>query len=119
MSRSLDVILFCLYTAASVAGLIIIKAGLAPAQVAWQARSFLVAPTFIVGMGSVLYIASFLIWLVILGRNDLSVAYPIAIGLTLAFSTLAASIVIGEMISPARSLGVLVIFFGIWLVTRT
>jgi hypothetical protein len=44
----------------------------------------------------VLYIASFLIWLVILGRNDLSVAYPIAIGLTLAFSTLAASIVIGE-----------------------
>jgi drug/metabolite transporter (DMT)-like permease len=66
----------------------------------------------------VLYIASFLIWLVILGRNDLSVAYPIAIGLTLAFSTLAASIVIGEVISPARSLGVLVIFFGIWLVTR-
>jgi hypothetical protein len=41
MSRSLDVILFCLYTAASVAGLIIINAGLAPAQVAWQAGSFL------------------------------------------------------------------------------
>jgi hypothetical protein len=41
MSRSLDVILFCLYTAASVAGLIIIKAGLAPAQAAWQVASFL------------------------------------------------------------------------------
>ena len=119
MSRSLDVVLLCVYTAASVAGLIIIKAGLAPAQAAWQAASFLVAPTFIVGIGSVLYIASFLIWLVILARNDLSVAYPIAIGLTLVFSTLAARIVIGEVVSPARCLGVLVIFFGIWLVTRT
>jgi multidrug transporter EmrE-like cation transporter len=119
MSRSLDIVLFCIYTVASVAGLIIIKAGLAPAQAAWQAASFLVAPTFIVGIGGVLYIASFLIWLVILGRNDLSVAYPIAIGLTLVFSTLAARIVIGEVISPARCLGVLVIFFGIWLVTRT
>jgi multidrug transporter EmrE-like cation transporter len=56
---------------------------------------------------------------VILGRNDLSVAYPIAIGLTLVFSTLAARIVIGEVVSPTRCLGVLVIFFGIWLVTRT
>jgi multidrug transporter EmrE-like cation transporter len=119
MSRSLDAVLFCVYTAASVAGLVIIKAGLAPAQAAWRAASFLVAPTFIVGIGSMLYIASFLIWLVILGRNDLSVAYPIAIGLTLVFSTLAARIVIGEIVSPARCLGVLVIFFGIWLVTRT
>ena len=32
MSRSLDIVLFCVYTVASVAGLIIIKAGLAPAQ---------------------------------------------------------------------------------------
>ena len=113
MSRSLDVVLFCLYTAASVAGLILLKSNMV------AAKSFLVAPTFIVGIGSVLYIASFLIWLVILGRNDLSVAYPIAIGLTLVFSTLAARIVIGEVVSPARCLGVLVIFFGIWLVTRT
>ena len=119
MSRSVDVVLFCVYTVASVAGLIIIKAWLAPAQIAWQAASFLGAPTFIVGIGSILYIASFLIWIVILGRNDLSVAYPIAIGLTLVFSTLAARIVIGEVVSPTRCLGVLVIFFGIWLVTRT
>lgn len=119
MPRLLDVVLFCLYTAASVAGLIIIKAGLAPAQAAWRTAHFLVGPTFTVGIGGVLYIASFLIWLVILGRNDLSVAYPIAIGLTLVFSTFAARIVIGEAVSPARCLGVLVIFVGIWLVTRT
>jgi multidrug transporter EmrE-like cation transporter len=118
MSRSLDMLLFCLYTVASVAGLIIIKAELAPAQAAWRAASFVTVPTFMVGIGSVLYIASFLIWLVILGRNDLSIAYPIAIGLTLVFSTLAAKIVIGEIVSPARCLGILVIFFGIWLVTR-
>jgi drug/metabolite transporter (DMT)-like permease len=119
MSRSLDVILFCAYTVASVAGLVIIKTWLAPAQVSWQTASFLGTPALIVAIGSVLYIASFLIWLVILGRNDLSVAYPIAIGLTLVFSTLAASIVIGEVVSPLRYLGVLVIFFGIWLVSRT
>ena len=119
MLRSLDVVLFCVYTAASVAGLIIIKAGLTQPQASGQAANFLMAPTFVVGIGSVLYIASFLIWLLILRRNDLSVAYPIAIGLTLVFSTLAARIVIGEMISPARCLGVLVIFFGILLVTRT
>jgi drug/metabolite transporter (DMT)-like permease len=118
MQRSPDTVLYLAYTAASVAGLILMKSWLAPAASLWKSESFLTWPTLLVAAGACLYIASFLLWLVILTRNDLSFAYPVAIGLTLIFLTVAASIVLGETLSLTRLVGILVIFTGIWLVTR-
>src|SRR5690348_11182594 len=114
-----DMLLFLLYTVANVTGLVMMKSGMPAAQAHWQAGTLLAGPTLIVGIGSLLYIASFLLWLVILARNELSVAYPVAVGLTLVFSTASAKILLGEALSPLRGVGVLVIFFGIFLVARS
>jgi multidrug transporter EmrE-like cation transporter len=100
-----------------VVGLILIKQWLPAATAAWRAGVGMLTPGLMVGMGSGLYILSFMLWMVILARNELSVAYPTAIGLTLVFSTLAATFVLGEQVSIWNAIGILFIFLGIILIT--
>lgn len=118
MHRIWGPLLFSLYTIPSVAGLVVMKHGLTTARESWSAGTYFGMPTLIVAAGVCLYVFSFLIWLLILARYDLSLAYPVAIGLTLAFSTLAASVALGELLSLTRLVGIAVIFFGVWLVSR-
>jgi hypothetical protein len=92
-----EVGLYAGYTLTSVLGLIIAKQWLPAATTAWQVGTSIVMPGLMVGLGMGLYVVSFLLWMVILARNDLSVAYPTAIGLTLVFSTLTATVWLGEV----------------------
>src|SRR4051812_25181620 len=48
------------------------------------------------------YLGGMALWLAALGRNPLSVAYPIGIGLSLASATLAAILVLGEPVGLVR-----------------
>jgi len=113
-----DLWLFAAYTAASVIGLLLLKHALPLVRADWQAGSFLTVPVLVLAVGACLYIASFAVWLIILARHELSAAYPTAIGLTLAFSTVGATMFLGEPLSPLRLGGILLIFAGIFLVTR-
>ena len=113
-----DLWLFAGYTAASVIGLLLLKHALPLVRADWQGGSFLTAPALVLAVGACLYIASFAVWLIILARHELSAAYPTAIGLTLAFSTVGAALLLGEPLSPLRIGGIVLIFVGILLVTR-
>ena len=112
------VIFFGLYTIASTAGLMLIKSALGPAYSLWQTGRYFNWSTLLASIGALLYIASFVVWLSILVHYELSFAYPTAIGLTLAFSTLGAGLLLGETLSLVRITGIVVIFAGILLVTR-
>ena len=112
------VICFGLYTIASVAGLMLIKASLGPAYSLWGAGRYFNWSTLLASIGALLYIASFVVWLSILVHYELSFAYPTAIGLTLAFSTLGAGLLLGETLSLVRITGIVAIFAGILLITR-
>lgn len=81
--------------------------------IGWQVATSL--PIF---MGLVLYFVSVLVWLVVLSRIEVSVAYPmVSIGYVMA--SIAAWQMFGEALSPQRMLGIGVIIFGVWLVSRT
>lgn len=114
-----DVLLFMAYTVASVMSLLVIKMWLPIAKSNWGEGLVLGLPAILVIGGAALYVISFLIWMVILARHDLTLAYPTAIGLTLVFSSLAASFLLGETLSLARLGGIALIFIGIVLVVRT
>jgi drug/metabolite transporter (DMT)-like permease len=116
--RVLNVFLFAIYTTASVAALVIVKWWLPAAKEAIHARAFFSAPVFMVSAGATLYLMSFLTWWIIVSRTDLSFSYPIAVGLTLVFSSLMAKLVLHESIGLTRMLGIVVILLGIWLITR-
>lgn len=61
---------------------------------------------------SAIYLCGMLLWLVVLGRNPMSTAYPIGIGLSLASTTVAAMAVLGEPVGALRLLGIGAILAG-------
>jgi drug/metabolite transporter (DMT)-like permease len=69
-------------------------------------------------VGLVLYGAGALAWIAVLGRLDLSYAYPF-LALNFVFITLISRLVLGETIPWQRWLGILVICIGILLVARS
>ena len=104
--------LFAFYVVTSTAGLLMLKGSLSRIRAAGGATLSLTADGILLVMGFGLYLISFLVWLRILSRLPLSSAYPIAIGLTLAFSTSGASLLLGERLGVLKIAGILLIFLG-------
>jgi multidrug transporter EmrE-like cation transporter len=115
----LDVLLFAAYTIGSVTSLVLIKIWLAPALAAWRTGGDFALSGLMVALGGGLYVVSFLTWMAILARNELSAAYPVAVGLTLLFSAISAASLLGESISLIRGAGMLLIVLGVALVARS
>jgi multidrug transporter EmrE-like cation transporter len=59
------------------------------------------------------------LWLAVLGRNQMSIAYPIGIGLSLVATTLAAMLVLGEPVGALRLVGVAAILAGAACISRS
>ena len=117
--RALDVILFAAYTLASTAAVMMIKQFVGPAVHAWKAAPGLSGPLALLALGAALYGCSFLLWMFILSRTQLSVAFPVVIGATLAATTLGAWLVLREPVNLVRLAGIAVVFAGIVLVSRS
>ena len=112
-----DALLFAAYSAMSVVGLVLMRLGLPAisrdgfAHASW-------ASLLEVGSGATLYLGAFAVWLVILSRIELSVAYPVAIGLTLVLVSVSSAVLLKEPVELARVLGIVLILAGISLVVR-
>lgn len=119
LMRLADLLLFAGYTVASVASLIMIKMWAPAALARWNEGQVISQPGLWVCAGAALYATSFLVWMAILTRNDVTLAYPMAIGLTLLFSTIAAKLVLQEAMSASRIAGMITIMLGIVMVVRS
>lgn len=65
------------------------------------------------------YLTGMVLWLAVLGRNQMSIAYPIGIGLSLVATTLAAMLVLGEPVGIVRLIGVGAILAGAACIGRS
>ena len=95
------------------------RAGLGQARLDWLNGGVIGWPAALAFLGISFYMASFLLWLVILTRNPVSIAYPVGIGLTLLFVGLGAKLLLGEMLSPAHLSGMALILAGVVLLTQS
>lgn len=111
-------ILFAGYTLLSVGGMIVAKRGMLVLKVAMAQGHDWLAPAILVALGGGMYVCSFLIWIVILSRSPLMTAYPTAVGLTMAFSTICAIFFLGETMTLASVAGILLIFAGVVVLAR-
>lgn len=109
---AVNVALFTAYVAASSIGLLVIKQSLGRMRAAGGAMLTWSPQLMWLGVGFVLYVVSFAVWIRILARLPLSTAYPIAIGLTLAFSTSGAVLLLGERLGAVKLVGIMLIFAG-------
>jgi len=95
--------LFCGYVLASAAGLVLIK----QADTTWSWRF---------ATGFLLYGAGFLVWLWLLRRLPLSVAFPTAAGALIAATVLGGYVFLGEKLLAPQVIGIALILVGIVLV---
>jgi len=66
-------------------------------------------------IGIFLYALSFIMWLIILSKVKVSIAYPVTIGLTLVFTLIGAKLFLKESLNPQAALGVAMIVIGVIL----
>ncbi len=111
-------LLFAVYTIFSVTGMVLVKHAAPMLKIAHAQGGQLLYPGFLIASGAGLYIAGFLVWMVILTRSPLTVAYPIAVGLTMAFSTVCAVLFLHESMTLSTSIGSLLVFLGVVLLAR-
>jgi small multidrug resistance pump len=107
----MNYILFLLQALISAAGVLILRASLDEIDyrnVSTSARD--IAPIF---LGVFLYGISFIMWLVILSKVEVSFAYPITIGLTLAFTLFGSYIFLGETLTLRAGIGIALISAGV------
>jgi multidrug transporter EmrE-like cation transporter len=105
------------YVVLGVFGLVLLRANLATASTLVRAGELARGPVLLALLGAFSYGASFVLWLVVLARVPLSVAYPIAVGVTIAFSTLFAWLLLREPMSLRLILGLVLIVAGVTLVS--
>ncbi|HEY0941144.1 MAG TPA: SMR family transporter [Steroidobacter sp.] len=74
------------------------------------------SPAIIAGFA--LYAGSALLWLFVLARLDLSVAYPF-VGLGFILTMLAGALLFHEPVTTTRIAGTLLVCVGVWLVARS
>ena len=74
---------------------------------------------FWIMLGVGLFGASFILWLFILSRLQLNVAYPIALSSEVIITTVVAWFLFKEYLSPLQILGIAVIIVGIFLLLKS
>lgn len=111
------------YVICSAAGLILIKGSFVHHKLEslslWKMEGLLHLASngsFIVGC--ILYILGFFIWLYILNKWDLSVAFPIASGALYGGLLFGSVFLLHESIGVVRLVGIFLILTGIFLVSR-
>ncbi len=74
------------------------------------------SPIILFGLG--LYVVGFVVWLIVLSRVDLSFAYPM-ISFNYVLVVFFSWLVLGEHLDLTRLIGVLVICFGVVILSRS
>ena len=87
-----------------------------PQSVAGEMAGLVQSPLVLAGLG--LYGIGALLWLFVLARAPLSLAYPF-VGLGFILTMLAGAFCLGENVTPARIAGTLLIALGCVLVARS
>lgn len=81
--------------------------------IAWQ---IITCPWVI--LGTTFYVGSMAVWLLVLSRTPVSIAYPLG-SLGYITSAIAAYYLLGEELSMMRILGIVVILLGVYIVAKS
>lgn len=103
----------------SVGGLLLIKIQSAEFRLALQRQDMIWPVAGLMALGAACYITGFLVWMIVLARNELSVVYPVVVGATLSLSSIAAAFMLGEHLSVQRLLGIVLVMVGIVVIVRS
>ena len=108
---------FGAYVFLGVVGLVLLRANLSAAVPLVRSGQLAAQPVALSALGAFAYASSFATWLIVLARVPLSIAYPVAVGATLALSSVLAWSVLGEPMTKQLVLGIVIVFTGVVVVS--
>ncbi|MCB2184493.1 MAG: hypothetical protein KQH63_20920 [Desulfobulbaceae bacterium] len=113
------ILLFSCYTVSSVVGLYLVKSSFQGLEAIELRNNLHYLFNVKLISGSALYILSFALWLTILSIMPLSIAYPLAVSLTILGSIAVAFFVLHENINSLAMLGVFLVLIGVFILGKS
>ncbi len=116
----MNCLLIISYIVLSVAGQILFKYGVNKKfSFSYMSGSINISINWISIIGAMCYVASFLLFLLLLSKYDLSRINPILVGLTYILALVAAVMVLKESITAVQMFGIVFILAGILLILKS
>lgn len=113
---SMIILLFIVYVFLSVGGLILFKLGSNGLKLNVNSTGLNMSINWLVICGILFYMCSFVLWLVIVSKMNLSIAMPIQVGVVNILVLIAAAVILKESISIMQWIGTAVVIVGLFLV---
>ena len=109
--------MFIIYALLSAGGLVLFKMGGESAAIQTNPSGFTLALSGKTVMGILCYLLSFLLWLIIVSKTQLSFAMPLSVGVVNILVFLGSAYFLNEQITPIKIIGLVVIIIGLFLIT--
>ncbi|BCA85452.1 hypothetical protein EsVE80_09750 [Enterococcus saigonensis] len=108
--------MFVLYVVLSSMGIILFKLG--SDQVSFEVTKHAIGLnlSFLSILGLICYVVSFLLWMIIISKNEVSYIVPVGLAATNVAILIASSLILGESISTIQIIGISVIILGVFLI---
>ena len=110
-------ILFALYVLLASSGLLLFKLGSTNQNLHITLFSITVSFSWKMLIGMVCYVFSFLLWLYIVSKMNLTIAMPLSVALVNTLVVLESCYFLKEKISLVQGIGIFMIIFGVVLMT--
>lgn len=113
----MNIILFILYVILSTSGLILFKFGAENANIHLNILGFGINFSIKTLIGIFCYGCSFLLWMVIISRMNLTVAMPLSIAVVNTLVILGSCLILKEKITLHQGIGIFIVILGVCIMS--
>lgn len=116
-TKKMIVLLFILYVLLASSGLILFKLGSINPNINLDILSFHISFSIKSLIGMFCYGCSFILWLIIVSRMNLTVAMPLSVAIVNTLVVVGSCIFLKERISLTQGIGIFIILSGVMILT--
>ena len=113
----MNIILFILYVVLSSSGLILFKLGSLNPNINFDVFGFAINISIKSIIGILCYGFSFILWMIIVSRMNLTIAMPLSVAIVNTLVVLGSHFILNEKMSVTQGIGIFIVIFGVMLIT--
>lgn len=113
----LVIVLFILYVILASSGLILFKLGSINANLSLNIFSFTMNYSIKMILGLLCYGFSFILWMLIVSKSDLTIAMPLSVALVNTLVIVGSCLILKEKITIIQGIGIFIIILGVCVMT--